>query len=463
MNRKLIYFRLFLALLIVFSASGLLFAQGGDSQPPFKKGQVAVYAEPEMLAGFNVSKYLPNAGISIVEVESGREWGLIQRFRRSGLTAGLNLEAQAFGTVNDPYASFQWHFSAIQTPEAWDVSTGLGAVVAVLDSGLAPGGIDGIGCVLPGFNSVEPALAPIDGDGHGTHVSGTIAQKSDNGIGVAGVAYDACILPVKVLDDSGSGSFADIADGIAWATENGAQVINMSLGTNARFGLTSDPIMDPALEAARAAGITIVCASGNDGSRRNISYPAIHPATIAVGATDFNNQVTNYSNKGNGLDLVAPGGDVMADRNGDGYGDGVLQETFGPSGWSYYFYQGTSMASPHVAAVAALLYSQNSSITPDDVLQAITGSALDLNETGWDKTSGWGLVQAYDALNYTPDPGTGDGGGGSGCTDADGDGVCVEDGDCNDNNPSVFPGANDTRGKPGRDGVDNDCNGVIDG
>ncbi len=116
---------------------------------------------------------------------------------------------------------------------------------------------------------------PMDGDGHGTHVSGTIAQTTNNNKGVAGLAHGACIMPVKVLDDNGSGSFADIADGIYYAVNNGALVINMSLGTNARFNIRNDLTMDPALDYAFSNGVTVVCASGNDGFKKNISYPAI--------------------------------------------------------------------------------------------------------------------------------------------------------------------------------------------
>jgi serine protease len=323
-------------------------------------------------------------------------------------------------------------------------------------------------------------------------------------MGVAGLAYGSCIMPVKVLDDNGSGTFADIAEGVYYAVNNGAMVINMSLGTSARFNVKSDPVMDPALDYAYSNGVTVICASGNDGFKKNVSYPAIYSTTIAVGAVDYQSKVMRYSNKGDGLDIVAPGGDMSADRNNDGYADGVLQETYVNGAWGYWFYEGTSMAAPHVAAVAAMLYSYGVANDADSVYQALTSTALDLNSTGYDSTSGYGLVQAYSALTYdgsctdadgdgycidsdcddndasvnpgssevcddgidnncdgTVDEGCGSGGGG--CTDNDADGVCVEDGDCDDNNAHVYPGHNDSRGRWGKDGVDNDCNGIIDG
>lgn len=435
-------------------ASGVLAAQTSPAGVPFRQGEVAVYAAPNQLAGLQVVKFLPHAGISVVAVENGRELGLVQRLRQAGLRAGLNLQAEAF-QVNDPLYSYQWHMPKVQSDQAWGISRGQNIIVAVLDTGLAVGGPDGIGCVVSGYDVVNQDDDPHDGDGHGTHVAGTIAQATSNGVGVTGLAHGACIMPVKVLDDGGSGSFADIADGIYYAFQHGASVINMSLGTSARFNIRTDPIMDPALDAAYTAGATVVCAAGNDGSRSNVSYPAIYPTTIAVGATDYRNVVPRYSNRGAGLDLVAPGGDVGRDDNRDGYGDGVLQETFYNGSWGYWFFQGTSMASPHVAAAAALLYSQDSTLTPDEVRTLLTSTALDLGEVGYDSTSGWGLLQAYAAL-------TG-GGSGGGCTDKDGDGFCVENGDCNDADPSTYPGANDTKGRPGRNGVDNDCDGIIDG
>lgn len=428
-------------------------AQGGSSEgPPFRAGEVAVYATPDELSGFDVVKYLPNAGITVVRVETGREWGHVQNLRAKGRRAGLNFVAESFGTVNDPlYPGYQWHLSAIQSELAWDMTDGDQVIVAVADSGLAPGGVDGVGCIEPGYNAIDPEADPFDGDGHGTHVSGTVAQATNNSIGVAGMAHGACVMPVKVLDDTGSGSFADIAEGISWAVAHGAKVINMSLGIAARYKVYNDPVVDPALEGAYNSGVTVVCAAGNDGSRKNVGYPASYVTTIAVGATDYANEVTSYSNKGTGLDIVAPGGDVGADLNGDGFGDGVLQETLIEGEWGYWFFDGTSMASPHVAAVAAMLYAHGTATTPVDVYAALTETALDIEDPGYDSASAWGMVQAFDALNW---------GSGVVCVDADGDEYDVNCSpfDCDDDNASINPGAVEICD----DLVDNNCDGLAD-
>jgi len=208
-------------------------------------------------------------------------------------------------------------------------------------------------------------------------------------------------MPIKVLGDDGSGDFADIAEGIRYAVDNGAIVINMSLGVDANENMRRDNgIMDKALQYAYTRGVTVVAAAGNEGVSAQVSYPSIYPTVISVGATDYRNAKAPYSNSGAGLDIVAPGGNTLVDANGDGYGDGILQETslYGEVG--FHFYQGTSMASPHVAAAAALLISAKVATTPDQIRSALTKSAKNLGLGDFHKTYGHGLLQVYDALNF---------------------------------------------------------------
>ena len=306
------------------------------------------------------------------------------------------IQAQS-SSVNDPFHSYQWHFPKVRASQAWSTSTGQGVVVAVVDSGISKGG-DDLDChtfVAP-YNAITQtagASAANDDNGHGTHVAGTVAQCTDNGIGVAGIAFDAALMPVKVLGADGGGDFSWIARGIDWARINGADVINLSLGCDA----CSSTMIDEAIEAAAAQGIVIVAASGNS-NKSTVSYPANHPDVIAVGATDYDNARAPYSNRGSALDLVAPGGNTSKDANGDGYVDGVLQETFGSSGWGYYFFQGTSMATPHVTGAAALLLSKTGCGEPGKVQDTLESTALDVGSGGFDTTYGHGLIQIDAAL-----------------------------------------------------------------
>ncbi len=316
--------------------------------------------------------------------------------------AELNHIAYALMVPTDPLYRYQWHldnpvYGGIGMEEAWNLSSGASVVVAVVDTGVAdpPSGDDlDDGRVVPGYDFINNDSDPTDDNGHGTHVAGTIAQSTNNGIGVAGVAYSCSVMPVKVLNRQGSGSYTAIADGIYWAADHEADVINMSLG-----GSSGSTTLENALAYAYNKGVTIICASGNDGSYQ-VSYPAAYDAyCIAVGATAYDEQVAGYSNRGSSLDLTAPGGDSR-DMNGDGYIDGVLQQTFQTRGWGYYFFTGTSMAAPHVSGVAALLISKGVATTPNAVRQALQSTAEDKGSAGWDPEYGHGIVNAYAALQW---------------------------------------------------------------
>jgi serine protease len=202
-------------------------------------------------------------------------------------------------------------------------------------------------------------------------VVGTIAQATHNGIGVAGVARKATIMPLKVLSARGSGSVAGIADAIRYAADEGAHVINMSLG-----GRFPSKVLEKAVKYAHGKGVVVVCAAGNDG-RGKVGYPAAYPGAIAVAATQYDETTTFYSNFGADIDVAAPGGNTRVDQNGDGQPDGVLQNTIAigdPTTSDYYAYMGTSMASPHVAGVAALIVGEGVT-DPDAVEKILEGTA----------------------------------------------------------------------------------------
>jgi serine protease len=268
----------------------------------------------------------------------------------------------ALNYPNDPLYKYQWHMEKIKVRSAWKYSTGQNVIVAVIDTGVAYEDYKNFHRIedlemaqfVSPYNFVDRTVHANDDHCHGSHVAGTIAQSTNNKKGVAGIAYNCKIMPLKVLSAAGSGRMSDIADAIRYAADNSARVINMSLG-----GRMGSSTLESACKYAYNKGVTIVCAAGNDGSER-ISFPASYPECIAVSATRDDDQITWYSNRGPNIDIAAPGGDTRVDQNGDGYMDGVLQNTIkvrNPEQEDYSLFQGTSMASPHVAGVAALLVS----------------------------------------------------------------------------------------------------------
>ncbi len=206
-------------------------------------------------------------------------------------------------------------------------------------------------------------------------------------------------MPVKVLDSSGSGYYSDLASGIYWAVDHGAKIINMSLG-----GIYSSLALIQAVSYAQTKGVSIVAAAGNSGGG-TVLFPARYPWCIAVGATRFDGQRAYYSNYGYDLDLVAPGGDLNVDQNGDGYADGVLQQTFAvnqPANFGFWFYTGTSMATPHITGVAALVWAANPTYSASQVRNVLQTTAKDLGTAGRDNYYGYGLVNAAAALGAGP-------------------------------------------------------------
>ena len=351
--------------------------------------------------------------------------------------AEANYIAYALKAPNDELYPLQWHlyntrYGGIKTESAWTISTGSGAVVAILDTGIAyedyseknpavsnrsyQQAPDLAGTFfVAGYDFVNHDGHPNDDSvsGHGTHIAGTIAQNTHNGIGTAGVAFNAYLMPVKVLNRSGAGTYADIAEGIIWATENGAHVINLGLG-----GSEPSITLEEAIAYSYNRGVTLIAAAGNDGIG-GVCYPAAYDDyVIAVGATRYDETLAYYSNYGLSLDLVAPGGDLNVDQNGDDYGDGILQQVYkiDTISWGYSFREGTSMAAAHVSGVAALLIANGNATSPAEVREALESTAEDKGTAGWDIRYGWGIVDAYAALQWVatkpgpgPSPGPGPG------------------------------------------------------
>lgn len=253
---------------------------------------------------------------------------------------------------------------------------------------------------VAGYDFVNNDIHPNDDEAHGTHVTGTVAQTTNNNLGVAGIAFNTSIMPVKVLNAAGTGSNNMVANGIIYATDNGAHIISMSLGSS-----SPSSTIESAVNYSYSNGVTVIAACGN-ANNPSCDYPAAYNNVISVGATQYDETKAPYSSYGSNLDIVAPGGNTGVDQNSDSYADGVLQQTFDdtPIDFSYWFYQGTSMATPHIAGVAALLLAVNSSLTPYDVKNVLITTAEDLGSPGRDNTFGWGLVNASAAVNSVLPP-----------------------------------------------------------
>ncbi len=273
---------------------------------------------------------------------------------------------QAFEAPNDPDYDKQWNLRSINVESAWDETKGSGVTVAVIDTGISEVPDLKATKFVKGYDFVNDRIDASDDAGHGTHVAGTIAQSTNNNYGVAGIAYEASLMPLKVLGASGGGTVADIAEAIRYAVDNGADVINMSLG-----GAGESQLMEDAINYAHQKGVVVIAAAGNS-NQNSASYPARYPHVIGVAALDSVGVKAPYSNFGAGVDLSAPGGSEAGK---------ILQETIDPESGQSIFegYQGTSMAAPHVAGVAALVKAAGVK-EPDEILNILKQSSRVVKE-----------------------------------------------------------------------------------
>jgi len=238
-------------------------------------------------------------------------------------------------TIQDVEQKVGWEITAFNLPEAWEFTKGEGVIVAVLDTGADLDHEDLVENLLPGRNFVDPNSPPEDDNGHGSHVTGIICAIN-NAFGVVGVAPKAKVIPVKVLDKKGAGNLPNVANGIRWAADQGADFITMSLGAPAQV-----PMIQDAIRYAASKGTVTWCAAGNAGRTRQIFYPAAYPEVIGIGAIDENFDRASFSCTGPDLDFVAPGVRILSTV---------------PDNW-YAVLSGTSMANPFAVGVAALLLS----------------------------------------------------------------------------------------------------------
>ncbi|MEW6553509.1 MAG: S8 family serine peptidase, partial [Actinomycetota bacterium] len=362
--------------------------------------------------GFSFEKALPG-GMLLVEAPPGTDSAQLQGI--TGISwAEPDIAFQAAETPNDPDYPLQWNLEKINMPAAWDLAGGgrESVVVAVVDSGVAyryAGAFTrapdlATARFVTGYDFIAGDAYPDDEYGHGTHVASIIASAYDNSFRAAGMAYDCSIMPVRVLGTDGVGTASSVASGIYYAADNGAKVINLSLSAPVHSSAVGQ-----AVRYAYGRGALCVAAAGNEGSDPGYPGGMGCPAdegiyALAVGATDYRDERAHYSNYGSGLDLVAPGGDLTRDDNGDGYGDGIPQEAYRTpgnyqSGYDLVWGEGTSMAAPQVAATAALMLSVDPKLTPSETSGIITSSCADLGTAGWDQYTGHGRLDAAAALS----------------------------------------------------------------
>ncbi|WP_230986795.1 S8 family peptidase [Cohnella fermenti] len=275
------------------------------------------------------------------------------------------------------YSDYQWNLPEIATEQGWTVTRGANdIVVAVVDTGVQLDHPDLQGRLVEGRNIIDPTSEPLDDVGHGTHVAGIIAAKVNNNEGIAGMTWETKIMPVKVLDSTGAGTTYSVAEGIIWATDHGANVINMSLGNYA-----SAEFLHDAVKYAHDKGVVLVAASGNDNTDRP-GYPAAYPEVFAVAATNEDESKAEYSNYGDYIDVAAPGTSIASTYPGS----------------RYAALSGTSMASPHVAALASLVRAANPSLTNEQVMELLRSTAKDLGSRGRDNEFGYGQIDAGAAV-----------------------------------------------------------------
>jgi serine protease len=349
------------------------------------------------------------------------------RRRADVLSADLNYVRHASAVPTDTYYALQWHYPLIQLQEAWDlVVPASPVVVAVIDTGVVSTHPDLQDALVAGYDFIQDPARSRDGDGcdadandpgdsstpgassfHGTHVTGTLVARASldpdaDAEGVAGVAWNARVMPLRVLGRGGGTDFdliqalyyaAGLANACGALPAAPADVINLSLG-----GADPSAALDTAIADVRAAGLVVVAAAGNEGSSQP-SYPAASPGVISVSAVDAALRLAPYSNFGATIDVAAPGGDLSTDRTFDGYADGVLSTLYDDvhADFVYAFYQGTSMAAPHVAGVIALMLSVNDTLTPGDIDILLANGSM-TRDIGPASSFGMGLIDAFEAV-----------------------------------------------------------------
>lgn len=324
------------------------------------------------------------AGAGVYATEAGES--VHEAVRRLQQTPGVefaepNYIYHATATTNDPMLGQLWGHAKVGAQTAWDQSQGQDVLVAVVDTGVDYNHPDLQGRIVKGPDLANNDNDPMDDQGHGTHVAGTIAATANNGTGIAGIAYNSKVLAIKVLGRDGSGDTSKIANGILKAAEMGAKVINLSLG-----GPQASSVLKSAVDKANQQGALVVVASGNENTTRP-SYPAAYPNALSVGSTTTSDSRSSFSNYGSTVDIAAPGSDILS----------TTEKT-------YKKQSGTSMASPHVAAGAAVLLGKNPTLTNTQLREILVSTGDSVSGFSNSAVKRMNLVKALAAVDGTGAP-----------------------------------------------------------
>lgn len=378
----------------------------------FKEGASAADVQAVLSRrGLSIEREIPHLGIKSLVVPPGQELAIAEGMRSDPSIEYAEPDYSASVAIipSDPCWDNQWAPAKIGAPAAWEITTGnKEVIIAVLDTGVKldhpdlaakiwtnPGEVPANGLDDDQNGKVDDVHGwhfyhlcsgadclpfedsdPRDDNGHGTHVAGIAAAETDNEVGMAGMSWGAQLMPVKVLDQYGEGWYSDVIAGIVYATDNGADIINLSLG-----GEASSQSLQEAADYSHAEGVLLIAATGNIGGP--VFYPAACDHVLSVGATDVDDRRPGFSNHGPEMDVAAPG---------------VAIYSTWPWLGGYWYQSGTSAAAPHVAGLAALIWSVRPDLANDQVAQVISQTARDLGTPGWDEFYGWGRIDAYQAL-----------------------------------------------------------------
>jgi thermitase len=333
--------------------------------------------------GGSVIGEISQLGIQVVKIPPGQALAKTKEYKSEAAVEFCEPDfvAHAIGESNDPGFSSQWGMTKVQAPQAWDVTTGLSTIkIAILDTGVDQNHED-LGSKIVLNKNFTTSGTVDDLYGHGTHVAGIAAAATNNGLGVAGLGYNCAIMNGKVLDDRGSGYYSWIVSGITWAADNGAKVISMSLGGN-----SGSSTLQNAVNYAWGKGVVIVAAAGNAGNANPV-YPAYYSNCIAVAATDQNDAKPSWSSYGSWVDVAAPGANIYSTLPNHA-------NTIG--GPNYGSLSGTSMATPHVAGLAGLVWVTSYDTSNTNVRNRIESTCDPISGTGsyWQ----YGRINAYKAV-----------------------------------------------------------------